>query len=125
MNKNMINWFEIPVVNFGDSKRFYEKIFNITMHDSEMGEIRMGFFPYEPGSGEVSGAIVKGEGYVPSMEGVTLYLNGNPDLSVALDRVVDAGGSILMPKTQISAELGYMAMFTDPDSNRIALHSQA
>jgi len=30
---------------------------------------------------------------------------------------------ILVPKTQISEDYGYMAMFIDTEGNRIALHS--
>jgi hypothetical protein len=34
-----------------------------------------------------------------------------------------AGGKVLVPKTQISEDYGYMAMFLDTEGNRIALHS--
>ena len=34
------------------------------------------------------------------------------------------GGKILMPKTQISPEIGYMAFFADTEGNRVAVHSQ-
>ncbi len=34
------------------------------------------------------------------------------------------GGSILVPKQQISPEHGYMAVFFDTEGNRVALHSR-
>ena len=34
-----------------------------------------------------------------------------------------AGGKVLMPKTEITTEYGYMALFLDTEGNRIGLHS--
>jgi uncharacterized protein len=39
-----------------------------------------------------AGCLVKGEGFVPSMQGVVAYLNGGDDLSAVLARVEKAGG---------------------------------
>lgn len=39
------------------------------------------------------------------------------------DKIEASGGKIMVPKTQISPEYGYMAMFVDTEGNRIALHS--
>jgi predicted enzyme related to lactoylglutathione lyase len=52
-----------------------------------------------------------------------IYLNGNPDVQNVLDKVEAAGGKIVVPKTQISPEYGYMAVFIDTEGNRVALHS--
>ena len=65
-----------------------------------------------------------GDFYKPSStEGPLIYLNGNPDVQLILDKIENAGGKILVPKTQISPEYGYMAIFLDTEGNRIALHS--
>jgi len=40
-----------------------------------------------------------------------------------IDRIEKAGGKILMPKTLISQQIGYMAFFTDTEGNRMALHA--
>jgi len=40
-----------------------------------------------------------------------------------LDKVEAAGGNILVPKTEISPEHGYMAVILDTEGNRIALHA--
>ena len=121
---NVINWFEIPVVDFERAKKFYEAILDIEMPTMDMGGAMMGFFPYEPGNGKVSGAICKGEGYLVSHKGPKLYLNGNPNLSGILERVRDAGGEILVPKEQITPEHGFMAVLRDTEGNHIYLHSQ-
>lgn len=123
MDKNMLNWFEIPVADFERAKKFYETIFDFQMMPMEMGGTMMGFFPFEMGSSKVSGAIAKGEMHRPSMDGVIVYLNGNPDLGIVLDRVEAAGGKIMMPKTQITPEIGYMAFLVDTEGNRVGLHS--
>jgi predicted enzyme related to lactoylglutathione lyase len=119
--KNAINWFEIPVRDFDRAKKFYEKILNYTMNTQDFGGDKLGFLPSEKGA--LGGAICCGDSCKPSTEGVLIYINGDPDLSGILNRVEGAGGKIIMEKRQISPEIGYMAIFTDSEGNRIALHS--
>lgn len=120
---NAINWFEISVSDIARAKKFYEAVFNVTMDEMEMMGMKMAFFPSEQGNGKVSGGLVQGNDYKPSTDGVKIYFNGNPDLNVALGRVESAGGKVLMPKTQISPEIGYMAFFMDSEGNAMAMHS--
>ena len=63
--------------------------------------------------------------HVPSQEGAIIYLNADPDLEIALSKVELAGGKILIPKTQITDEFGYMGFFNDTEGNKMAMHSQA
>jgi predicted enzyme related to lactoylglutathione lyase len=56
-------------------------------------------------------------------DGVLIYLNGNPDVQNVLDKVEKAGGKIMVPKTEISPEYGFMGVFLDTEGNRIGLHS--
>ena len=56
-------------------------------------------------------------------DGPLIYLNGNPDVQKVLDKVEHAGGKIMVPKTMISPEFGFMAVILDTEGNRIALHS--
>lgn len=120
--KNMINWFEIPVSDFNRAKKFYETIFGMEIEVQDMLGFMMGMFPAD--EGKVSGAIVAGDGYKPSMEGAVLYLNGNPDLSQVLNKVEAAGGKVIVPKFEITPEIGHCAFFIDTEGNKIALHSQ-
>ena len=120
---NAINWFEIPVKNFERAKTFYNTLLAIEIKDSPMpGGIEYGVFPYDSDNNQVGGGIIKAEGLTPSAEGVTIYLNGGDDLSIALARVDTAGGKVVLPKTDIG-ENGYMAQFLDTEGNKIALHS--
>lgn len=124
---NALNWFEIPVTDFARAKKFYETIFDYQMPEMQMGPVRMGFLPYDMPSGKVGGAICAGEGLTPSQQGTMVYLNCQPDLQVVYDKVEDAGGINLTPKTKISEEqeLGYWATIIDPEGNKVALHSMA
>lgn len=123
VNANSLNWFEISVNDISRAKTFYETVFGIKMEESEMMGMKMAFFPYDPTSGKVSGSLVQGDMFKPSADGAKIYLNGNPDLNNALGRVEAAGGKVVMPKTQISPEIGYMAYFIDSEGNSVAMHS--
>ena len=82
---------------------------------------KMAFLPFN-GQG-VSGSICEGEMYKPSTDGAMIYLNGGEDLSKPLSKVEASGGKVIMPKTKISDEIGYMAIFLDAEGNRMAFHS--
>ncbi|HRE40528.1 MAG TPA: VOC family protein [Ignavibacteria bacterium] len=115
-----INWFEIPAVDFERGFKFYSAIFGSELTKMDMNGYLMGFFPAEKG---VGGAIVSGEGMEPSQNGVMVYLNGGDDLSDMLAKVEPAGGKVVVPKTQITPEIGYFAVFIDTEGNKVAMHS--
>jgi predicted enzyme related to lactoylglutathione lyase len=122
---NALNWFEIPATDINRAKQFYENIFGIQMEHQNMMGMDMAFFPGENGNGKASGALVQSAQHKPSMDGAVIYLNANPNMDNVVSKIENAGGKILMPKTQISAEVGNMAFFVDSEGNRMALHSQS
>lgn len=119
--KNMINWFEIPAKDISRAISFYKKVLDIDIQETDMMGTKMGFLPSD--GKNVSGAIVQGDDYKPGSEGTLLYLNGGDDLQNTLSKVEPQGGKVILPKTQISPEIGHFAMFIDTEGNRIALHS--
>ena len=123
--KNAISWFEIPATDLSRAQKFYETIFNIQMIPFDTPNFQMRMFPVEDMMNGIGGAISKAEGfYKPSAtDGPLVYLNANPDVQNVLDKIEAAGGKIVVPKTQISPEFGYMAVFLDTEGNRVALHS--
>ena len=123
MLTNAISWFEIPVNNFERAKKFYSTIYDYDLPEQMMGEARMGFLLCDVEKGGIGGAIVSGQSKQPSADGTLAYLNGGKDLEIVLNRVETAGGKILLPKTQISPEIGYFAYFMDTEGNKLALHS--
>lgn len=119
--ENLINWFEIPATNFKRAVDFYKEILNIEILETEMYGTKMGFFPSD--GKNVSGAIVQGSEYIPSHHGVTIYLNGGENLQIILDRIEKFNCQVIVPKTQISPEMGYFGIFMDTENNKIAVHS--
>ena len=119
--KNAINWFELPATDFDRAVRFYSAIYDRDMPTRDMEHVKMGFFSHE--QGQVGGAVITGEGYLPAKDGAKLYLNGGTDLRTVLDRVEAAGGSIVNGKTEIAPEIGYFAIIDDTEGNRVYLHS--
>lgn len=118
--KAWTNWFEIPALDIQRAKKFYDAIFGMDTQILDLGGLKMGIFP----NTDVGAALCQHEAYQPSQtHGVLVYLDANPDLREVLDRVEAAGGKVLRPKTQISPERGYMAVFVDTEGNRLALHS--
>ena len=123
--QHAISWFEIGTENIDRAATFYETIFDCKLIPLDLPNIKMRMFPVEDMMNHVGGAIVYSDGFhKPSAtDGPLIYLNGNPDVQIVLDRVLAAGGQILVPKTQISDEHGYMAVILDTEGNRIGLHS--
>lgn len=122
--KHAISWFEIPTVDLERATNFYEKIFDIKMIPMDTPNIRMRLFPIENSSNVGGSLVFNKDFYKPSQtEGPLIYLNGNPDVQIILDKVESAGGKVLVPKTQISPEYGFMAVMLDTEGNRVALHS--
>lgn len=118
--KSFISIFEIPATEFSRAVKFYQSILDIKIEEIDMQGTQMGLFPSD---GQVSGVIIKGEGYKPSTDGVVIYLNGGDNLQFILDKVEINGGKIIVPKTLIDEENGSFAMFIDTEGNRIGLHS--
>ena len=122
---NAISWFEIPATDLNRATKFYEAIFDTQLIPLDLPEIKMRMFALTDMMSGVGGALVdSGGSHKPSAtDGPLIYLNGSPDLQVVLDRIAAAGGKVLMPKTEITPEYGYMALFLDTEGNRIGLHS--
>lgn len=117
-----INWFEIPATDFARACKFYEAIFQEKLNVLDIGNAKLGMFPVD-WSKATGGAIAAGQGFKPSTEGTKVYLSGGEDLSAVLGRVEAAGGKIAVPKTQVTAEYGFVAAFIDSEGNWVGLHS--
>lgn len=122
--KNAISWIEIPAKDLDRAQKFYETILNISLTRLDLPNMKMRMFPIDDPMG-VGGALVDSNGFhKPSAtDGPLVYLNANPDVQRVLAKVEKAGGKIIVPKTQISPEYGYMAVIIDTEGNRMAFHS--
>jgi predicted enzyme related to lactoylglutathione lyase len=122
--ENAISWFEIGTKDLDRATKFYETIFGVSLVPMDMPGLKMRLFPVDDMMKGISGALVDGDFHKPSStDGPLIYLNGNPDVQKVLDKVEAAGGSIMVPKTEISPEHGFMAVVVDTEGNRIGLHS--
>ena len=122
--KNMnsyISMFEIPASDILRAINFYQALLDIKIEKMYVEGMQMGILPYEEQM--VTGVIIKANGYKPSADGITIYLNAGENLQVALDKVEKNGGKIMLPKTAHADERGYFAIFLDSEGNKMALNS--
>jgi len=118
---NLISIVEIPVIDFARAVRFYQNITGITIEETEMDGVKLGVLPNDEGT--VNVVLAKGDDYQPTTGGALLYLNAGLDLQPMLNKVEQSGGQVIVPKTMISPEMGFFALFTDTEGNKLGLHS--
>ncbi len=127
METNLLTWFEIPVSDMKRAVKFYEMVFKIHLNVQDLGNFKMALFPSSGNSIGSAGSLVYNEKfYIPSKEGTLVYLNSSTgNLDEDLKNAEAAGGSILIPRRQVSEDFGFMAVILDTEGNRIALHSKS
>jgi hypothetical protein len=122
MHLHSIAWFDIPVTDFERARKFYSHIFSFEMTTVPMGTLTMGIFLHDQAKG-IGGAIVLSDDRKPSADGSVVYLFAGEDLKVVENRIPEAGGTVLLPKTEIAPGMGYFALFFDTEGNKVGLHS--
>lgn len=125
--ENMVGWFEIPVSDMDRAVKFYESIFGQRLERQVFGKTSMAWWPMHDSSyGSGGGLVHNTDVYTPGgTEGPLIYFTSpSRDIDLDLVRIEQSGGKIMMTKTLISEDLGYMAVFYDSEGNRIALHSR-
>jgi hypothetical protein len=128
LKTNVVNWFEIPVVNMDRAITFYHDVFGYEMTKTSFGGEEMTFFPWVEGKSNASGALVNyPENYTPAAhDGVLIYFaSPSGDLANELSRVENTGGKVLMEKKEIGEGHGFYGKFLDSEGNRLAIHSPA
>lgn len=118
--KQFLNWYEIPVLDMSRAVSFFNYLYNMEMDVNEQPGYAMALFPESSG---VGGALVMGQGCIPTEAGALLYLNAPEDMTIMLQRVEAAGGRVIMGKTEISGDSGFFSLFIDSEGNKLALHS--
>lgn len=123
MNKT-ISWFEIPAIDLNRAATFYERILALTLTRGEMGSTSLAVFPYDR-QHATGGTLIYGSGLLPSADGAVVYLNAGESLDAVLARIKQAGGAILLPRTELPTGMGAFAHFADTEGNRVGLHAYA
>jgi len=102
------------------TRAFYETIFGWTFEDIPGFETYAMFStPSGLGGGIDSGPNAE----APSKAGPVLHLETD-DIDAILKQIEAAGGETLAPKTKISDEFGFYALFADNVGNRLGLWSR-
>lgn len=120
---NIGMYFEIPVTDMQRAIAFYSAVFDIEFECADIDGNEMALFPHVDGAEGCSGALARGEGYVPSLDGTRIYLTVT-DIEQVMAAALLAGAKTLYPITQVG-EVFKVAEFQDPEGNRIALLERA
>jgi uncharacterized protein len=118
----IINWFEILATDLNRAVAFYEQILALTLNRGDMGPQSLAVFPYDRDHA-TGGTLITGPGFKPSTDGAVVYLHATESLDAVLDRIVPAGGKILLPRTELPPGMGAYAHFLDSEGNRVGLHA--
>ena len=119
--KNPVCYFEIPVTDLERAITFYTAVFGYQLERVEVDGNEMALFPDSDEASGITGALAKGESYLPGKQGARIYFS-IVSIEDTLHKVELVGGRVLYPKTSIG-ELGSVAEFEDSEGNCIALHS--
>jgi uncharacterized protein len=120
---NIAMHFEIPVTDMTRAIGFYSRVFGIMFERAEIDGNEMALFPLSEGSEGCSGALARGETYVPSLDGTRIYLVVT-DIEQVMASALLAGANSLYPVTRVG-DIIRVAEFQDPEGNRIALQETA
>lgn len=112
---------EVPANDIDRAISFYSNVLDLEIEKMAFEGMEMGILPYE--NQMVTLLIAKGEGFVPSSSGTTVYLDAGEDLQPTLNKVEKNGGKIIIPKTPHADESGFFAIFTDSEGNNMGLNS--
>lgn len=119
---NPVGYFEIPVVDLERAVTFYKTVFGYEFELVEIDGNQMALFPKISEASGITGALAKGDSYIPGKQGSRLYFSVE-SIETILHKAELSGGKLLYPKTSIG-DLGFVAEFEDSEGNCIALHSE-
>jgi predicted enzyme related to lactoylglutathione lyase len=115
-----ICYIEIPAPNLEKAKRFYGTVFQWEVSDSDLGETAYAMFQ----AAGLDGGLDPRKEVVD--KGVLLYLKVE-EIPAKLKEIENAGSQVVANKTQViegSDDYGFMALFRDPNGNRLGLISK-
>lgn len=116
MPHGKICYLEIPANRAEDSAQFYSDIFGWKVR--KRGDGNLAF----DDTGGVSGTWVKESDRTPD-ERTRTYIMVN-SIAESLQRIENAGGKVITPRTDIGSNMGAFAVFTDPVGNEFGLYQE-
>jgi predicted enzyme related to lactoylglutathione lyase len=118
---NTINWFEIPTTDLTRAARFYELVLGTSLKHEHFTATDMKMAVFAGPEDSVRGALIADKRRKPNPDGAIVYLHAR-NLDESLGRIEKAGGSVVLPKTDIG-EPGFIALVRDTEGNVVGLHS--
>lgn len=120
--KNIVSWFEIPVLELDRAIDFYQRVFAWDIvadrkHASPMGHIRL---PEQ----EFVGSLIEAQDRAPSSQGSRLALNVGKDMARILAMVAKSGGRVLEEANEDDYG-NAIALIEDTEGNFVQLRGQA
>jgi hypothetical protein len=115
-------YFEIPVTDIERAMAFYTSVFGFKFELEEIDGYQMALFPFSEEALGITGALAKGDIYVPSQNGNLIYI-GVEDIHETLSKADALNAEILYP-VKDNGPLGFVAEIEDSEGNRIALHQK-
>lgn len=116
---NPICHLEFMSTNLGETTAFYEQIFGWST--TPMGDE---YSIWHPGGDAMGGGFtLKKPEDVADAQRTIAYIEVE-DIEATLTRIEEHGGKTAYPKTRISEEHGFFAMFIDPQGNMLGLWSK-
>jgi uncharacterized protein len=114
---NSIVHFEIPADDVARAKKFYEKALGWKISDPW----KMNYFLVETkvkGEEGINGGLMQRK--MPGQP----FMNyvGVPSIDASAKKVEQAGGVIILPKTEIGQGMGWIAAFKDTEGNIMGFH---
>jgi hypothetical protein len=116
---NPVCYFEVPVADLDRAVAFYAAVFGCDFERAAIDGNEMALFPADPAGAGASGALARGDSYVPGRQGARVYFRV-ADVAAALGRAVAAGGREVYPPTAVPG-YGRVAEFEDSEGNCVAL----
>jgi len=116
MPHGKICYLEIPAARAEDSASFYSQVFGWKVRARGDGNLAF------DDTGAVSGTWVKEADRTPE-ERTRVYIMVD-DIVAALQQIVDRGGTVITPRTEIGPKMGAFAAFADPIGNEFGLYEE-
>ena len=116
-------WIEFPVKDIERALRFYQAVFDLEPTEIGTDDVRrIATLVSTTSAGGVGVSLNQTRNFEPGDKGPLVYLDVGEDLTDHLNRVEQAEGRIIAPKTSMG-EAGFYATILDTEGNRLALYS--
>jgi predicted enzyme related to lactoylglutathione lyase len=118
-------WVEIPVVDLDRAMKFYGTILNKQLESVDEGVRRYANL-VRTDDGRSGASINQTSNFPPSATGVLVYFQAEGTMADILQKIMTAGGEIVIPQSNIvetDASMGYYATFKDTEGNVIGIFS--